>query len=452
MSSCAGLLRNVVFVGALAGCSHAKQSVALYESGDYAGAERAADEQLANHPGEDALWQMKIRAGLAKGDAATVATAYASYRERRGGDDHELLREVSTATLGQALDAPSAKLKMIAIEAVADAEIHELADRVDELVRQDKDDRVVATAAIAVLRGFPEAKDFAAEMEKSDNPEARRIALDGVGRKVGRLAIKDFERAADDVDPRVRRVAIRWLGQLTDAAAVELVTKHLADPDDGVRAASVTALSRLPGFDRASVARTALADASLSVRLAGVEIAPPEQLVALAGDADPIVAVSAATRAKRPDLATPPIDRALASPDWQLRAGIANMLVGAVGKEQANAIAKKLATDADPHVRVAAARVLARSGSAHDASEVLAAMLPDVRAATDLAELGDARGVTALDAQVRDPKATPDQRALVAAAHRSARSITPGLVAALADSNGLVRVEAASAIAGLARE
>lgn len=452
MPFCARLVRHVVLVGALAGCSHAKHSVSLYESGDYAGAMRAADDQLANHPGDDDLWQMKIRAGLAQGDSASVATAYASYRQQRGSDDRELLREVAIATLGQALDAPSAKLKMIAIEAVADAEIHALADRVDEIVRQDKDDRVVATAAIAVLRGFPEAKDFAAEMEKSDNPEARRIALDGVGRKVGRLAIKDFERAADDVDPRVRRVAIRWLGQLTDTAALDIVTKHLADPDDGVRAASVIALSKLPNFDRAGITRTALGDASLSVRLAGVDIAPPDQLVALANDADPIVAVTAASRAKRADLARPAIDRAMASQDWQVRAGIANLLVMAIGKDQANAVAKKLSADPDAHVRLAAARVLARSGSPRDASEVLAAMLPDLHAATDLAELGDARGVTALDRQVRDAKVSADQRAMVAAAHRSARSITPGLVAALADQSGLVRVEAASAIAGLARE
>jgi hypothetical protein len=155
-----------VLVGALGGCSHAKQSVSLYEAGDFAGATRAADDQLASHPDEEDLWEMKIRAGLAQGDAATVATAYAKYVERRGDDDRELLRDVAAATLGQALESPSAKIKMIAIDAVAQAEIHSLADRIEKLF-EDKDDRVVATAAIAVLRGFPEAPQFAAEMEKS---------------------------------------------------------------------------------------------------------------------------------------------------------------------------------------------------------------------------------------------------------------------------------------------
>jgi HEAT repeat protein len=446
---CARLVRQVVLVGALGGCSHAKQSVSLYEAGDFAGATRAADDQLASHPDEEDLWEMKIRAGLAQGDAATVATAYAKYVERRGDDDRELLRDVAAATLGQALESPSAKIKMIAIDAVAQAEIHSLADRIEKLF-EDKDDRVVATAAIAVLRGFPEAPQFAAEMEKSENPEARRIALDGVGRKVGRLAIADFEKALEDQDARVRRVALRWLGQLTDAAAIELITKHLEDKDDGVRAAAVTALGHLPGVDRAAIAKTALADKSLSVRLAAIDLASDADLVALAGDADPMIAIPAAARAKRPDLAGPAVDRAVASADWQVRAGAVNQLVGAVGRVHAMEIAHTLLADNDPHVRLAAARVLGHAGDRQDAVDTFATMLPDLQAATDLAQLGDRRGLQALDAQLRDPKTSPDERASVAEAHRSARHITPGLVAALADPSGLVRAQAASAIVELA--
>nr|MBA2541118.1 hypothetical protein [Deltaproteobacteria bacterium] len=52
---------------------------------------------------------------------------------------------------------------------------------------------------------------------------------------------------------------------------------------------------------------------------------------------------------------------------------------------------------------------------------------------------------------VRDAKSTPDQRVAAASAHRSARRVTPGLVAALADANGVVRVEAATVIVMLAK-
>jgi hypothetical protein len=48
-------------------------------------------------------------------------------------------------------------------------------------------------------------------------------------------------------------------------------------------------------------------------------------------------------------------------------------------------------------------------------------------------------------------KRAPDQRAQAAAAHRTAHRVTPGLVGALADPNGVVRVESAAAIALLAR-
>jgi hypothetical protein len=52
---------------------------------------------------------------------------------------------------------------------------------------------------------------------------------------------------------------------------------------------------------------------------------------------------------------------------------------------------------------------------------------------------------------VRDGKLTAEQRAAAANAHRIAHHVTPGLVAALADSNALVRVEAAAALGMLAK-
>src|SRR5687767_12237743 len=117
-----GSMKRIALVLALlvpASCANrAKRSIALYESGDYAGAVRAADEGLASHPDDDNLWQMKIRASVALGDADGITRAYTQYVAQRGSDDKELLRDLSTATLGQALNSPSAKLKIIAIEAI----------------------------------------------------------------------------------------------------------------------------------------------------------------------------------------------------------------------------------------------------------------------------------------------------------------------------------------------
>src|SRR5262245_23217367 len=101
------MLRIVLALALLApaaGCANrAKRSVSLYESGDYAGAMRAADEGLAGHPDDDGLWGMKVRSALALGDAAGVAKAYQGYMEHRADLDKELLQDLATATIAQAL-------------------------------------------------------------------------------------------------------------------------------------------------------------------------------------------------------------------------------------------------------------------------------------------------------------------------------------------------------------
>ena len=443
----------------------------LYEAGDYAGAARAADSELAAHPGDDALWQMRIRAALAQGDAPGVAKAYAAYRAQIGGDDDRpLLRDLAIATLGQALASPSVKLKIAAIAAVAAAELQPLADQVAERMTDD-DDRVAAAAAIAILRGYAQAPQVAGDMLHSEDPEARRIAVDGIGQKVGKLAIADLEKAASDPEPKVRRTAIRWLGQLKDAGAVELLAAALDDRDDTVRAAAVSALAKLgPAVGNATnlgeLARRALHDHTLGVRLSGIELLVaargPElhtELAQLASDPDPLVAAEAAIANGGGAPAAQAIERAATAVGWTTRAGAANLATRALGKPAALAIARRLAADPVLAVQLAAARVLAHTSAAASdpaaAIAIFAAALrsPDERlqAAIDLAALDDARGAQALEAAVRDPEHGPAARAAAAAAHRTARRITPGLVAALADDSGVVRVEAATAIAVLTK-
>ncbi|HEY5946210.1 MAG TPA: HEAT repeat domain-containing protein [Kofleriaceae bacterium] len=441
--------------------NRAKRSIDLYDSGDYAGAVRAADEGLASHPDDDNLWAMKVRASLALGDADGIAKAYEQYVAHRGGDDKALLRDLSTATLGAALASPSAKMKVAAIEAIEHIEIHSLTDQVAERMNDD-DDRVAAAAAVAVLRGMPGAPQVADDMMNSTNADARRIAVEGIGRKVGKLALADLEKAAKDSDARVRRAAIRWLGMLKDADAVELLMRHLKDPDDSVRAASATALARIGIGNLAGLGKQVLVDRSLAVRLAAVELfaaaKADAELVALTDDADPMVATQAAIAVKttHPELVTKAMMRAIAAPEWTIRAGAANLMMMALGKEDAHAKAQTLASDPEVGVRLAAARVLAQTGDKEGAKRVLSAAISDadfgVQAAADLADLGDAAGMQALSSYVRDPKRTPAQRAAAASAHRSAHHVTGGLVAALADGDGFVRVEAAAAIGMLAKQ
>jgi HEAT repeat protein len=451
----------VVLLSAVSCANRAKRSVDLYDAGDYAGAARAADEGLANHPDDDNLWAMKVRASIALGDADATAKAYEQYAAQRGDDDKALLRELSTATLGQALASPSAKMKIAAIEAIERIEIHALTDQVAERI-DDDDDRVAAAASVALLRGMPGAPQVADQLLRSDNAEARRIVVNGIGRKVGKLATADLQSAANDSDPRVRRAAITWLGMIKEVDAVELLTKRMRDPDDGVRAAAASALARIGAGDLRAFAQQALGDRSLAVRLAGVELLAAAKadadLVTLTDDKDAMVGLQAAVaiKAQRPELAEKAIVRAISAEEWTIRAGAANLLVTAVGRERARPHAQKLAGDAELGVRLAAARVLAQLDDREGAKRVFASALDHadygVQAAADLAALGDKAGMQALSSAVRDPKRTPEQRASAAAAHRGARRVTGGLVAALADANGLVRVEAASALGMLAKQ
>ncbi len=444
-----------------AACANrAKRSIALYEAGDYAGSVRAADEGLASHPSDENLWAMKVRASLALGDAEATAKAYEQYVAHRGDDDKELLHDLATATLGQALASPSAKMKIAAIEAIEDLEVVELTDPVAERMGDD-DDRVAAAAAVAVLRGIPGAPQVADDLLHSENAEARRIVVEGIGRKVGKLAVADLEKAAKDPDARVRRAAIRWLGMIQDRDAIDLLARHLKDPDESVRAASANALARIGAPNLAAYGKQALADRALAVRLAGVDLLAAAkadaELVALTDDPDPMVATQAAIAVKttRPELAQTAIARAIGAQEWTVRAGAANLLVQALGKEAARPYAQKLVADPDLGVRLAAARVLVQLGDREAARPVFSAALEDpthgVQAAADLAALGDPAGLQALSAFVRDPRRTPDQRASAVMAHRSAHRVTGGLVAALADPDGLVRVEAAAALGALAK-
>jgi HEAT repeat protein len=445
----------------LVACGHAQHSLSLYESGDYAGAAKAADDGLAAHPGDEGLWQMRIRAALAQGDSLGLARSYQSYTESRGSDDKDLVRELAIATLESGLQSPSAKMKVLAIQAIEAAEIQDLADSVAQKM-EDKDDRVVAAAAIAILRGgYVQAIEAAESSLASENAEARAIVVEGLGKKAGSLAADDLEKAATDPDPRVRRIAIRWLGQIKDQNATALLMRRMKDPDEAVRAASATALARIGIGNLEGLGTQALKDHALAVRLAGIDLLVAakrtDRLVQVAeSDADPMVAAEAAIEAKRSDLAIAAVQKAAQADLWTIRAGAANLATRAFGaSDKARPFLATLAQDKELAVRLSAARALAHAGDKATAMTIFTAALADpdkmLAAAQDLAALGDPRGISILAEAARDPKATPDTRSAAVEAHRGAHRITSGLVAALADSTGLVRIEAAAVLLALSK-
>jgi HEAT repeat protein len=459
-------MRSVVVVLALSfGCTSgaAKQARVLYDKGDFAGAAAFADKELAGHPADDDLWRVRLRAALAQGDARGLAAGYERYRSVRIDDDSDLLIDMATATLGQGLASTSIDIRVQSIGYVEDLELEPLADAVMDLLASD-DDRVAAAAAAAVVRGHPQAPYILEELLKSDDPEARAIAVEGVGRKVtryGGVAADDLRKAAIDPDERVRIAALRALVEAQDDRTTEVLAEALADKRVEVRVAAARSLARRKKGDLAGYAKLALADPVGGMRLSGIELLSAAGdragLVALTTDPDPMIAVAAAAALgdNDPLAATKAIDAALASPSASVRAGAINQAAAAVGKDGALTRARAAIADPDLGVRLAAARQLAYLAQPEEAIPVLATGLASaqhkLQAAADLARLEDERG-TAVLSSVLLGDSPVDQRRAAAGLHATAREVTPGLVAALADRSGSVRIIAAFQMIKLARK
>jgi HEAT repeat protein len=481
----AGLLGLALGQLVLTACTSAatKQSVRLYEGGDYQGAAAAAERGIAEDRGDDGAWQMRVRAALALGDTAGVAAAYGGYQKARGGDDAELALELAQVTIRQALTSPSVALRIAAIQAVEKSELGALADAVAQRMT-DPDDRVVAAAAAAVLRGYADAADALDDMLRSEEPQARRLAIDGLGRKLARHAVGELTAAAEDADAAVRLAALGHLAGLRDDELAPVFQRHLADPDEAVRAECVHALAALARARKAQATAaaalpTAQRDRAMGVRLGAVALAQAVEdrgaLTAMLGDADASVAIAAAAAlGSEAAVLGPLFDRALASGEWPTKVAALNQATARLGAAAAATRARVALADPELAVRLAAARVLGHAGAKAEAiaflAEVVArpaATAPSaatatadrsapaaspariIEAAVDLIHLGDARGEAALsEALLRGDAA--EVRGRAAAAHRLARKITPALLAALTDASGAVRLEAATALAALA--
>ena len=451
----------------LAGCASApvRQSVSQYEAGDFAASRTSATAAIERNAGDHDAWRMKLRAELALGDSAAMTKTYAAYQRHYNGDDTAVLRELAQATLAQGLNSPAPRVRMAAIAGVEEAQLEALADKVYAAL-DDKDPQVAVTAAIAVINSHPDAAMIAENMLKNDDPVVRRIAINGIGKKVGKPAIGDLRAAAIDRDPGARRAAIRWLSQLDDAGSVDTLRGRLRDKDDGVRGAAAGALAKIvPShklkIDLTELARAQLAVEGLATRLGAIELAraagADDLLRPLAQDDDTTVALAAvsALAIKDPALVLAVFERARKAENYAARAGAINVAARAIGDTAALPFYVEMTQDPHPAVRLAAARALANASRKDQAQTTIAlavfvsiletsAEFDDrLAAASDLAMYDDGRGPVALGKFVSERSLTADQRTAAAAAHRMGRVVTAGLVAALADASGQVRIEAA---------
>ncbi|HVV82428.1 MAG TPA: HEAT repeat domain-containing protein, partial [Kofleriaceae bacterium] len=357
----------LVLATAAAACgpsAGAKRAQAFLDRGDYPGAAQAADDELNHSPSDAVLHRIRLRAALGMGDARGAVDHYRAWRAGRG-DDLAALHTMAMTTLWQGLRAPAAALRLQTIRAIERLELEDLAHEVGERLGDD-DDAVAAAAAVAVLRAFPQAPDVASQMLHSDNPEARAIAVEGIGRKAGKLAAADLRAALDDGDPRVRAAAATAVGRLADPADTAKLAALVGDGDTGVRTAAVRALAHGKRGPLDAVVERALADESLGLRLAGVELASAGRGAsgarALLDHRDPMVAAQAARAAHDPAGAARALDRALAADDPAVRIGAIGLVQAALGRDQAVPRLRTATADADAGVRVAAASALAYAG------------------------------------------------------------------------------------------
>lgn len=433
----------------------AKRAQAFLDRGDYPGAAQAADAELGKRPTDAALHRIRLRAALGMGDARGAVDHYQAWRAGKG-EDLGGLRTMAMTTLWQGLRSSAPTLRLQTIRAIERLELEDFAR--DVVMRLgDDDDVVAAAAAVAVLRSHPQAGELARDMLRSEDPAARAIAVEGIGRKVGKRAADDLRAALTDGDPRVRAAAGFAVGRLGDAADTAALVTLAGDASAEVRTTALRALAQGKRGAQDGLVERGLADEALGARLAAVELAHAghgaDGVRALLGHRDPMVAAAAARLIKDPTLAAPAVDRALADDDVATRVGAVGLAQAALGKALALPRLRTAVADPAPAVRVAAARALAYADERAAAITVLAELAggadvdASLDAAAELVHLGDERGrpVLARLAASDDPVI----RHGVVSAHLAARVITPGLWLALADDVPANRIDAAAALIAL---
>ena len=251
---------------------------------------------------------------------------------------------------------------------------------------------------------------------------------------------------------------------MKDVDAVELCTRRMKYPDETVRAAAATALARIGigNLEASASTRSPTRHSRCASRASSSSAAAhrDDELAALADDADPLVGVTAAMAGQ--DVPSGPRRQAAraripGAPEWTVRAGAANLAVSALGREAGLAYGSAFAKIGELQVRVrrafaCGAKPGRRGRRTRDFSSALESPQGIDKAAADLAAQGDATGLAALSADVRNPPATHRS-----SAPRQRRRIAPPITSPPGSSrrwpipNGLVRVEAVATVGALAK-
>ncbi len=434
----------------------------LLDAHDYTGADAAADAELARRPAMPELWRIKVQAALGRRDNAGAVQSYRTYRERQSDDDPRLLRAMARITLWQAVHSPSPVLATRAIQVIERLEIEELAQDVADKISDDND-AVAAAAAVALLRSLPNAPYVITELLSSDDPKARAIAVEGIGRKIKAAARDDLLPMLADSDPGVRSAAVAAISAMKKPDDTERLRQMaVADPDQTVRAQALRGLALGDREGLLEAGRTALGDTYLGARLAGLALlekcgaeAVP-LLTEQAHGADLFVALRAAVALNK--LGTrllDPLDRGLEDPAWTVRAAATNAITELCSETEARSRIELRLRDDQAGVRLAAARALYGFDPARATTELAAALdEPDpdtrLRAATELGQIGDARALPVLTELARS--ADPAMRGAAIRGHVTIGTLGPALVDALADDAMKLRIDAAAALIELLKK
>lgn len=434
------------------------------ERGDYRGAALAAERGLRQDPADPSLWRSRIAATARAGDHQGAVDLYMEWHRLRRHYDRDALRALAVSTLWHGLQDPSPAARIQAIELGSRLALDDLRD--DLIRRMNDDDALVAAASTSALLGRDrEARTRAVALLSSSEPRVRARVIAGFGRAIDRAILV---RALDDPAPEVRRAAVSALGRHGHAHdRARLLGLARGDGHGPVRAAALGALATSDLADdlASSIGRDALADDYLGARLAGLRLLVQrnaktsrldrdelDDLIRTLPPDDPAVALRAAV-ALRKIGGEPPmqvIQLALGHRSWNTRVAALNALTELVPPVTAQDMAGDRVSDPRPEVRLAAARVLARTGAAGRAAEIAAAGLTatrgDIRvqAASDLARLDDPRGERAITTLSRNP--SPAVRRAAAAAYRETEQPTLPLISVLGDPVAEVRLEAAASL------
>jgi HEAT repeat protein len=448
-------------VALVAGCGSTPHGVKhaehLLATGDYDGAREAADTELRRFPEHPTLWRVKIQAALRAGDHAGAVDLYMEWHKLRRHYDEAALGEMAETTIWRGLADNDAAVRAQSISAIDERKLGGLRHHLSSLL-DDEIDAVSVAAAVALLGDDARAREIAERHASADDPSVRRAAVSGLGVKLKGDARSVVIDALDDESAGVRTAAVGALGLFASADdRARLSTIAVEDTDGKVRARALRSLAKSQDGDLFELSNAALADEFVGVRLAAVTLLArsKEGLAVLDGlltSTDTFVALRAAVAIRKSGgpASTDTIERGLNDPSWSVRAAAVNAVAEVARAEDALRMLGVALNDDRMEVRLAAARVLMRLGHSGRAAQTFYTALEDpnewsrVQAAIDLMRMDDSGGIDAL-ATLATSK-NPATRQAAVGAHRYADNVTLPLVTALGDTDGGVRVEAASTL------